>query len=69
MVCHSVEMTKVKYINELLEDNQKITVKMVRLIDVVPWLTEQAIVCFTHSSEEVLAITAFSSLNTLLWTF
>ena len=72
MVCHFLELMKVKFIKELSVANHKIGVKEDKPIDVAPSLIEPVIVCCIPSLEELLVMIVFSSLNILhlisLWT-
>ena len=68
MVCHFQELVKVKSIKELSVVSHKISERVDRPTDAVLSLIELDIVCFTLFSEELLVMTAFSSLNTLLLT-
>jgi hypothetical protein len=65
MVCHFLELLKVKFIKELSVDSRKTGVKEVKHIDAALSLIELVIVCCIHFLEELSVMIVFSLLNIL----
>jgi hypothetical protein len=68
MVCHLAELLKVKFTKELSVVNQPNLVKVGKLTDAALLPIELVTLCFTPFSVVRSVMTAFSSLNTSLWT-
>jgi len=67
--CHLAELLREKFIKEHSVANQQTTEKEAKLTGAAPSLIELVTLCSIHYLVEPLAMTAFSLLSILQWTY